>query len=465
MIRADYVIAFVVTSLASVSALAQSNAGRSSVSVNAGFEPQTVQVQAKGEHNVADSATLRARGCEGFVATDPVLAITYDDKQTGGAIVVRAESTTDLVMLIGTASNAWFCADDTIGTNPEITLPAGSGSFSVWVGTAQKGQASARVSIRESAGARAPQVSGRCGAPTARIPQSMSVDDWSRFSCMTQADAGTRWNACYGRTTYSDSSRDGCPGAELCCPYEGFDLAASQAKAAGSRPSASTPAPPKPSTPTTPARPATPAASAAPVTPERPATPAASSTPAAPTPAPSSSGSATENPHGLLLVHATPFGTRSSQTVVYWRGFADATIPVHLETRTAAPVLYSLEGNDFPRPAHDSLLVVKQPRKLKARHATSLTSSTGAVSVAAGKEVELLGALSTNECQLRVDGQILTSSCPSPQDFEGVGLNFSGLSPLGYEWWIAVENDARQRGWIHVDLSRPEFVVVLPPSR
>lgn len=460
MIRFPYVVACVLTSMVSVNAFAQSSAGSASVTLQAGFDAQAVQVQAKGEHNVADSATLRARGCEGFVATEPALAITYDDKQTGGSIVVRAESPTDLVMLIGTASNAWFCADDVVGTNPEITLPAGSGSFSVWVGTAQKGTARSTVTIRESQGARAPQVSGRCGASSARIPESIASDDWSRFTCMPQADAGTRWDACYGRPTYSDFSRDGCPGAERCCPYEGFDLAKSQARASGAAAVAPTPA--RTATPT-PARPATPPP--APTTPVRPATPATPIQPEVATPSSTPSSAATQNPQGMLLVHTTPFGTRAAQTVVYWRGFASAAIPVHSETRSDAPVLYSLEGNDFPRPAQDSLLVVKQTRRLKARHAASLSSPSGAIAIAAGKEIELLGALASNECQIRIDGRILTASCPTLQDFDGVGSSFSGLSPLAYEWWIAVENDARQRGWVRIDLSRPEFVVALPPGR
>ena len=456
MIRIPFVISVFISCAMASTALAQSANG-SSISLNAGCAPQTQQVQAVGEHNVADSATLRARGCEGFVATDPSLSITYNAGTSQGAVVVRAESPTDLVMLIGTAANAWFCADDTIGTNPEITLPPGSGSYSVWVGTRQKGRAQATVTMRETRSGGAGQSTvasgGRCGEATARIPMSIATEDWARFSCTGQAEAGARWSQCYGRSVYSDSRADGCPGAELCCPYEGFNLAASQAKAA-SKQESSTPAASTANTPS--ATGSTRATTAESST-------ANTATPAQQTPTRASGPVAAGAPDQLSIT-ANPFGTRGNGTVIYWRGFPDAQIPVRTETRESAPTLYHLKGSDFPRAATDSMIVVKQTRKLRARTATSLNTSDGAIQIPSGQEIELLGPTSTTQCKLRIRQTTHIAACPHDAVFEGVGHPFDGLSPLHYEWWVAAENENLQRGWVRIDLSRPEFIVVLPPS-
>lgn len=462
MIRTPFVISVFITSALASTAFAQ-DANRPSVSLKAGFQQQTHQVQAVGEHNVADSATLRARGCEGFVATDPALSVTYDAGAGSSAVIIRAESPTDLIMLVGTAANAWFCADDTVGTNPEIRLPAGSGSYSVWVGTRNKGRAAANVILREAAAGAAGSAtspgnaapSGPCGSPAARIPMSIAPEDWSRFSCQSQASAGTNWAQCHGRSAYSDSRADGCPGAELCCPYDGFNLAASQAKAKGT-----------PETAVTTPRSTTPATGTSTTTPSTSAT-ATPNTPPSNTNAASSGGTsgavATGAPH-QLTVEANPFGTRGGATVVYWRGFANAQIPVRTETRSDAPVLYHLQGGDFPRAATDSLVVVTSPRKIRARTATSLNTADGALQIAAGQEIELLGPANATQCKMRIRTAVHVAACPHDAVFEGVGASFSGLSPLAYQWWIAVENETRQRGWVHIDLSRPEFVVALPPS-
>lgn len=464
MIRTTFVIGLLFNSVITSMAAAQGS-NQAPVSLQSGFSAQTRQVTAVGEHNVADSATLRARGCVGFVATDPALAVNYDAKNTNKAITIRAESPTDLVMLIGTAANAWFCADDSVGTHPEITLPEGSGTFSVWVGTREKGRAQATVSIREGAASSSTATastsqtpataspSGPCGSSDARIPQSIAPDDWSRFTCTTQQDADNRWNQCYGRAAYSDARADGCPGAELCCPYDGFDLATSQAKNRSQSQPATTSA--STTSATTTATPATTTTTSSATS--------GSSTPTFTAAAPV--GNVAQGAEDLLTVVGTPFGTRPHATGVYWRGFPNAEVPVRRETRSDAPVLYHLRGSDFPRLATDSLVVIRTPRKLRAKTSTSLNTDDGALQIAAGQEVELLGRTSSTQCMLRIRQQTHTTACPSDAVFEGVGNVFSGLSPLAYQWWIAVENDNRQRGWIHIDLSRPEFVIVLPPEQ
>lgn len=479
MTRSSAVIGLFLSCVLATSAAAQS---APTVTLQSGFQAQSLQAEASGVHNVADSATLRARGCVGFVDTNPSLSISFTAPAgSDAAVTIRASSSTDLVLLIGTASNEWFCDDDSQGTDPVITLPPGSGSYSVWVGTRQKGKATATVSLAQtrvtptsastssaSASSTSPaSTGGPCGSPSANIPQSIATEDWSRFSCMTQEAAGSSWSQCYGRASYSDERAHGCPGAELCCPYEGFNLAASQqrsrAAASTTTTQTSTPAASTPSSSTS-----TPAASAS----TQPRASSTTSTPAASTPSASATAAAGGTPpvgtvaagaEDLLTVNGTPFGSRGGATVVYWRGFPNAQVPVRRETRSDAPVLFHLQGADFPRAADDSILVVTRARKLRARTATSLNTSDGSIAIAAGQEIDLIGPVSAAQCQLRIRDRIQLAACPSDAVFEGVGAPFVGLSPLAYDWWIAVEDDNRQRGWVHVDLSRPEFVVVLPP--
>lgn len=464
MTRSSAVIGLLLSCVLATSAAAQS---APTVTLQSGFQAQSLQAEASGVHNVADSATLRARGCVGFVDTDPSLSITFNaDTASEAAVIIRASSPTDLVMLIGTASNEWFCDDDSSGTDPVITLPPGSGSYSVWVGTRQKGSATATISLSETratatststsatpVAASAPATTGGpCGSDAANIPPAIASDDWSRFTCMGQDAAGARWSQCYGRATYSDERAHGCPGAELCCPYDGFSLSASQPRS----PATSTPAATAQPTATQPSSNAqtSPATSAS--------APAASTTGATAGGTPPV-GTVAAGAEDLLTVNANPFGTRSGATVVYWRGFPNAQVPVRRETRSDAPVLFHLQGTDFPRSAGDSILVVTRARKLRARTATSLNTTDGSISIAAGQEIELIGPTSASQCKIRVRSQLQLTACPSDAVFEGVGAPFVGLSPLAYDWWIAVEDENRQRGWVHVDLSRPEFVVVLPP--
>lgn len=531
MIRSVFAAtALLLTSLAT-GAFAQSGGQRPNLQIQSGFQSQNAQVQAVGEHDVAASATLRARGCQGYVTSDPSLSIVYNDQGGGGALVIRAESPTDLVLLIGTSTGAWFCNNDAVGTNPEITLPPGSGSYSVWVGTAQQGSASANVVIREVAASRPTAASGPCGSPDARIPASVSAsdwtqyscmsqeaagsswgschgrasysdsprdgcpgaelccpgaattasapatatttssattstaaarsaattpsaqptsatlcgspearipmsmarEDWEQFSCLTQAEAGARWNSCYGRPTYADMPSGGCPGAALCCPAPGFSLAASQqrARTAASRPAATTTA----------------------------STTTATSTSTATTSTTTSAAAAS----GPQSVEANPFGVRAGALTIFWRGFDSAKLPVYAEPRDGAARVFELDAANFPVVVRDSIITATTPRRLRARANVSLSSVDGAIQVNAGQELELLALAGEGTCHVRFAGALKVAQCPTAQQFEGVSENFFGLSPSDYEWWVAVESPSRQRGWVRIDTRRPEFAITLPP--
>lgn len=438
------------------------------IQVQAGFQPQTRQVTVAGERNVADSAILRARGCTGFVAVDPSVSITYNDQSSAGAVVIRAESATDLVLLVGTSTGAWFCNDNAVGTNPEITLPPGSGFYSVWVGTAQRGRANATVRVTEIAGGRSAQVSGRCGSDTARIPMSMASEDWSQFSCMSQEMAGAaRWSSCVGRATYSDFSKDGCPGAELCCPAEGFNLAASQQRArtqnaaAASTTTATTTTRPSTTTGTT-AGTTSPASGSTTTATTTPATTTSTSTTGAGTSTTTSTPSAGASTSAPVL-EANPFGVRPGALTIFWRGFESAKLPVYSEPRAGASKVFDLDATSFPIVVRDTVLTVKTPRRLRARSATTLTSTSGNIAVSAGQEIELLALAAEGTCHVRASGNVQVAQCPTPANFDGVTESFMGHSAIDYEWWVAVESPSRQRGWVRIDLQRPEFVVTLPP--
>lgn len=423
-----------------------------------GFVPRSLIVQAEGEHNVRDSATLRERGCEGFVSTDPDLFIRYNDRDTGGSLVVRAESNTDLIMLVGSGANSWYCNDDAVGTNPEIVLPAGSGSYSVWVGTFDRGEARATVSIREIPGDDPLVYSGRCGEPRARIPDDIAVDDWAQFSCMTSDEAGSRTPQCYPRTAYSDLSGDGCPGAELCCPPSGFDLEASQERAQQSSSES--------------------AQSAAEV---------ASADEEVASEVPGVAGNeqveeeeeeeedstdragVSDEPPSLSretqreAVETTPWAHVADWVEVHWHGFSNARLNVYDEPSYDAPVAFRLPAATLPiRVESSSQLIATESRRLRARRAVRLEADEDAVVIQADSTIELLGAYRDGTCELRIRDERRRTSCPNAEDFAGVDGPFLGLSPLSWEWWIPVFNTSGEEGWLPVDSRRPEMHIVLP---
>lgn len=436
-----------------VSANAQSSTEVPPLQLEPGFVPRSVFVRAEGEHDVRSSAVLRERGCEGYVSTDPDLFIRYNDRDTGGSLVIRAESGTDLVMLIGSGANSWYCNDDAVGTNPEIVLPAGSGSYSVWVGTFSPGEARATVSIREIPGDEPLVYSGRCGEPRARIPDSIAVDDWAQFSCMTGEQAGSRLEQCYPRTAYSDLSGDGCPGAELCCPPIGFDLAASQQRAQQSseetRPSAAEAA--------AAAESAVSEESATEAPPEERST--ESTTGAASEPEPPS---LQREPQRETL-ETTPWAHVADWVEVHWLGFSDARLNVYTEPSYDAAVAFRLPAASLPiRVESDARLVATESRRLRARRAVRLESGDDTVTVQADSVIELLGAYRDGTCELLVRDDRLRATCPRGEDFAGVDGPFLGLSPLAWEWWIPVFSTSGDQGWLPVDSRRPELHIVLP---
>lgn len=417
MPRLIFILTLVSALISATTVLAQESE-TPSIDVSAGFSSQSSAVQAKGQHNMADSATLKEQGCEGYVATSPTIVVNYDAQGNRGALIIRASGADDLVLLIGTASSKWYCASGDGNKAPEIELPAGSGAFSVWVGTRTKAERSSILTISEKSPS--PTVDTSCGGSDARIPASVDASDWSKYSCQSEEDAKDTWSQCQPHSAYSKKPADGCPGAQLCCPALVDEKTSSGAKTSDDDDEsfyAEYSLPPI--------------------------------------------GNVAEGGPDQLTVETSPYGITAAPIIVHWRGFPEAEIPVRATTTKDGKTMFTLRGEDFPQEVTDSLLIIGKTRKLRAKRDVNLSTDSDQVRVASGTTIELLGKVKRNTCALRIGGKETIAACPSASDFEGVDRAFDGWSPLKYEWWIAVEDKEQQRGWLHIDRERPEFSIEL----
>lgn len=415
MPRLILILTLASTLIAATSASAQESE-TPSIDVHAGFSSQSSAVQAKGHHNMADSATLKDQGCEGYVATSPSTVVNYDAQGNDGSLIVRASGADDLVLLIGTASSAWHCAAGDGKKTPEIELPAGSGAFSVWVGTRTKVERAAILTISEKS---ASTENTSCGGSDAQIPDAINASDWSNYSCQSETDANDAWAQCQPRSAYSTNPADGCPGAQLCCPALEDNTALSDTKPSDDDENfyAEYSLPPI--------------------------------------------GNVAEGGPDQLTVETSPYGITAAPIIVHWRGFPEAKIPVRATTTDDGETMFTLRGEQFPQEVTDSLLIIRKTRKLRAKRDVSLSAKSEDVRIKSGTTIELLGKVERNACALRVAGKQTVASCPAASDFDGVDRAFDGWSPLTYEWWIAVEDKDQQRGWLHIDRERPEFSIEL----
>lgn len=416
MPRLIFILALTSTLVSATTVWAQ--AGETpTIDVSAGFSSQSSAVLAEGQHNMADSATLKAKGCEGYVATSPTIVVNYDAQGNQGALIVRASGADDLVLLIGTSSSKWYCASGAANAPPQIELPSGSGAFSVWVGTHTEGERSAILTVSEKS---APSTNTSCGGSDARIPEAISASDWSNYSCQSEADAQAVWSQCQPRTAYSTKPSDGCPGAQLCCPSLGehdSDTVVVSDDSDDDNFYAEYSLPPI--------------------------------------------GNVAEGGPNQLIVETSPYGKTVEPIIVHWRGFSDAEIPVRATTTEDGKTVFTLRGENFPQAVDDSLLIIVQARTLRAKRDVDLGTKSEPARVSAGTKIELLGRIDRDTCALSIAGKQTTTTCPKAADFEGVERSFDGWSPLKYEWWVAVEDDDQQRGWLHIDRSKAEFSIEL----
>ena len=105
-----------------------------------GAGPRTVAVVAGGTGSLGDLSEF----CWGVATREPTL--TVDVERSGNLYLhattdlSRTAAPADLVLAVLTPSGHWMCADDTIGTDPEVFIRrAAAGTYKVWVGTYQPG--------------------------------------------------------------------------------------------------------------------------------------------------------------------------------------------------------------------------------------------------------------------------------------------------------------------------------------
>jgi hypothetical protein len=102
--------------------------------LSAGFtpDPATLDIVAGGG---VDAANI---GCSGMISNAPDARLIW----SGGQITIGAESSADTTIVVNAPDGQWYCADDTNGFDPAVTL-SGSGQYDIWVGTFGGGTASA----------------------------------------------------------------------------------------------------------------------------------------------------------------------------------------------------------------------------------------------------------------------------------------------------------------------------------
>ena len=106
--------------------------------LNNGFvpDPKVINVTSGGNLNV--SSMGYGAQCRGFATSTPDAIVHYN----GGSFLrffVRASG--DTTLAINDASGRWHCNDDSVGTNPmvSITNPP-SGQYDIWVGSYRAGE-------------------------------------------------------------------------------------------------------------------------------------------------------------------------------------------------------------------------------------------------------------------------------------------------------------------------------------
>lgn len=409
---------------------------------DAGFSPQSFSLDAEGVYNMEDSPTLRERGCVGFVAQSPSIILQYKGTADDKGIALTADSSSDIVLLVGTSSGAWICSKPTETTKISLELPPGSNAYSIWVGTYRKGKAAATLTTKEYE--KIPE-NGPCASPYANHPVSISSGDWAKFSCLDEAQT-EEWASCLPRTSYSTRAKDGCPGAQRCCPPADFDAEKSQKAAAeqhaGIQPSQDDD--------------------------DDDNNPDVDELETDGIPDEDDDNSVYEAytvpPIGTIasggpdqrIVKATPFGTSNRRVHLAWAGFPDAKLPAYATTGARGTPLFHIRGDELQDAVSDSMLVIDTPRTLRATKDVQLSDKGTSLSIKKDQTIEFLGKYKSS-CILLYQHKEYTTGCPSRDDFVDTQRDFWGWSPTAYQWWVAVENKDGQRGWMHIDLNRPEF--------
>jgi len=75
-------------------------------------------------------------GSAGYVATAPDFKLTFSANGAGRALEFRVQAECDTVLLVNSATGAWYYNDDDTDLNPRIRIGAApEGLYDIWVGT------------------------------------------------------------------------------------------------------------------------------------------------------------------------------------------------------------------------------------------------------------------------------------------------------------------------------------------
>lgn len=106
-----------------------------SVSLNAGFSPDPMQVSVRSGGTV-NAAQSIGGACTGFIASAPDYRVNY----TPGSypLIISVNSSQDTTLVVNAPNGQWYCDDDSgnAGMNPMVRFNApAAGQYDIWVGT------------------------------------------------------------------------------------------------------------------------------------------------------------------------------------------------------------------------------------------------------------------------------------------------------------------------------------------
>lgn len=118
--------------------------------LTAGFtpDPHSVSLTAGGP---IDASRVNASDCVGNIGGNPDYVVNYsaDDMP----LYIRANSSSDVSLIVRDPRGNWQCNDDSDGLNPEIEYSSPrSGSYAIWVGAVGENTVSAQLEISEISG-------------------------------------------------------------------------------------------------------------------------------------------------------------------------------------------------------------------------------------------------------------------------------------------------------------------------
>lgn len=105
-------------------------------SLSAGFLPDPAEINIVAGGSI--DASHLGGSCTGNISDAPDARLQWG----GGSFTIGARSSSDTTLVINAPDGSWYCADDTNGLDPALTMSA-AGQYDIWVGTYGGGTASA----------------------------------------------------------------------------------------------------------------------------------------------------------------------------------------------------------------------------------------------------------------------------------------------------------------------------------